>query len=190
MCLAVKGYVEFTAERVKGIVAIVVEFGREQSEDWPVVTSINIAIYTHVSQLGMLEEWLEQLNANQSSQLLYQNLCNFVYPPPPPMLFVSWKIHWKGPVHAISCLCQGKQKISCTAMKRCHGFESCRKVNPSFTYDMNELSSQMLRLNMPSVCDKVVMKDNKQYVTYRQGLMQDKIIASHTCFCGHMDVNC
>ena len=81
MCLAVKGYVEFTAERVKGIVAIVVEFGGEESEDWPVVTSINIAIYTHVSQLGMLEEWLEQLNGNQSSQLLYQNLCNFVYPP-------------------------------------------------------------------------------------------------------------
>ena len=23
-----------------------------------------------------------------------------------------------------------------------------------------------------------------------QGLMQDKIIASHTCFGGHMDVNC
>ena len=55
---------------------------------------------------------------------------------------------------------------------------------------MNELSSQMLRLNMPSVCDKVVMKDNKQYVTYRQGFMQDKIIASHTCFGGHMNVNC
>ena len=26
--------------------------------------------------------------------------------------------------------------------------------------------------------------------TYKQGFMQDKIIASHTCFGGHMDVNC
>ena len=25
---------------------------------------------------------------------------------------------------------------------------------------------------------------------YKQGLMQDKIIASHLCFGGHMDVNC
>ena len=25
---------------------------------------------------------------------------------------------------------------------------------------------------------------------YNQGFMQDKIIASHTCFGGHMDVNC
>ena len=27
-------------------------------------------------------------------------------------------------------------------------------------------------------------------VTVFQGFMQDKIIASHTCFGGHMDVNC
>ena len=25
---------------------------------------------------------------------------------------------------------------------------------------------------------------------YNQGFMQDNIIASHTCFGGHMDVNC
>ena len=25
---------------------------------------------------------------------------------------------------------------------------------------------------------------------HTQGFMQDKIIASHTCFGGHMDVNC
>ena len=28
------------------------------------------------------------------------------------------------------------------------------------------------------------------YITDNQGFMQDKIIASHTCFGGHMDVNC
>ena len=27
-------------------------------------------------------------------------------------------------------------------------------------------------------------------VNYLQGFMQDHIIASHTCFDGHMDVNC
>ena len=27
-------------------------------------------------------------------------------------------------------------------------------------------------------------------LTGGQGFMQDKIIASHTCFGGHMDVNC
>ena len=27
-------------------------------------------------------------------------------------------------------------------------------------------------------------------VNFRQGFMQDQIIASHTCFGGHMDVNC
>ena len=27
-------------------------------------------------------------------------------------------------------------------------------------------------------------------VETKQGFMQDKIIASHTCFGGHMDVNC
>ena len=27
-------------------------------------------------------------------------------------------------------------------------------------------------------------------LAYIQGFMQDKIIASHTCFGGHMDVNC
>ena len=28
------------------------------------------------------------------------------------------------------------------------------------------------------------------YVSIKQGFMQDNIIASHTCFGGHMDVNC
>ena len=28
------------------------------------------------------------------------------------------------------------------------------------------------------------------FVSVCQGFMQDKIIASHTCFGGHMDVNC
>ena len=81
MCLAAKRNVEFTGGRVKGVVATVVELGGGQSVEWPVVTSINIAIYTRVPQLGMMEEWLQQLYVNQSAQLLYQNLCNFVYPP-------------------------------------------------------------------------------------------------------------
>ena len=29
-----------------------------------------------------------------------------------------------------------------------------------------------------------------EYVVLVQGFMQDKVIASHTCFGGHMDVNC
>ena len=28
------------------------------------------------------------------------------------------------------------------------------------------------------------------HIRYCQGFMQDQIIASHTCFSGHMDVNC
>ena len=31
---------------------------------------------------------------------------------------------------------------------------------------------------------------NNYTLTHTQGFMQDKIIASHTCFGGHMDVNC
>ena len=41
------------------------------------------------------------------------------------------------------------------------------------------------------MCKETYLTYSIKYPVIReQGFMQDKIIASHTCFGGHMDVNC
>ena len=41
-------------------------------------------------------------------------------------------------------------------------------------------------MNKPNEVRTVIRSTKWLYI----GIMQDKIIASHTCFGGHMDVNC
>ena len=50
-----------------------------------------------------------------------------------------------------------------------------------------ELTSEKLQQRLLKVA---VACSNKTTTTYLQGFMQDNIIASHTCFGGHMDINC
>ena len=45
-------------------------------------------------------------------------------------------------------------------------------------------------VDLNSVRDYRNYRDFNKIFVIGQGFMQDKIIASHTCFGGHMDVNC
>ena len=69
-----------------------------------------------------------------------------------------------------------------------------QRLNPE---DTQRLSTCRVLIVAPSSgqCWTIVhlltkVQYNALPVSFRQGFMQDKIIASHTCFGGHLDVNC
>ena len=58
----------------------------------------------------------------------------------------------------------------------------------------NEIKESGANAIAYAVADKPALEkldlDGRSMVNAGQGFMQDKIIASHTCFGGHMDVTC
>ena len=77
----------------------------------------------------------------------------------------------------------------------CHLFSECVLLQQKgqraklLAADNNEIDTMYIdRRNDPE------SRDGNMLVcvtfTYMEGFMQDKIIASYTCFGGHMDVNC